>query len=347
LVWFCRALEMVNVQTSYEYLSGGETDVEGWDHFLHVPDLRTEQAQARKADAAHHDGVRRLIRDGLLLAARGGHRGRDVPFCAGARLLTARGFLVVAEPPEFSTREPVPLERIGPPWSAGPKPTGLMIDPKVTALVSSPAGNFAAVRCVNSDPSASVWDVPNGRCVATAARNSQPVHHVTFVPDDSAIVCSCGGWQSGRLTIGPLGSGDPRAIAWPLKLKVAEVHPSGRSVAVIDERNRLSVLDLLSGQIERTLFVGGVRIPVEALILLGNDYPRDWLTMPRDALKDLLRRRRDEVAEDHRRTVRSRSTEGTDSIEREDGTEKNYNRNMTSILGSGGSDSCRHSPTFI
>jgi hypothetical protein len=170
---------------------------------------------------------------------------------------------------------------------------------------------------VNSDPSASAWDVPNRRCVAKLARNSHPVHHVTFFPDDSAIVGSCGGWQSGRLTIVPLGSGDPRAIAWPLNLKMAEVHPSGRSVVVIDERNRLSVLDLLSGQIECTLFVGGVRIPAEALILLGNDYPRDWFTMPLDAIEDLLHRGGTEVAEEHRRIVRNRPTEGTDSTERE------------------------------
>ena len=87
LVALASALGMANVQTSYEYLSDGENDVEGWDEFVHVPDLRTEELRSRKADAAHQDEVRRLIRDGLLLAERGGHRGRDVPclhWCPGS-----------------------------------------------------------------------------------------------------------------------------------------------------------------------------------------------------------------------------------------------------------------------
>ena len=116
-----------------------------------------------------------------------------------------------------------------------------------------------------------------------------PAQPFTFLPDESAIVCSCGGMRSGQITIVPLGSGDPRSIPWPLNVKMAAVHPNGRAVVVVDDRNRLSVLDLPSGQIERTLFVGGVRIPIEARFLLGNDYPRDWLTMPLDAIEDLLR----------------------------------------------------------
>ena len=150
----------------------------------------------------------------------------------------------------------------------------------------------------------------NRRCMVKLARNAHLAHHVTFFPDESAIVCSCGGMQSGRLTIVPLGSGDPRSIAWPLNLKMAAVHPSGRSVAVIDERNRLSVLDVLSGQIDRTLFVGGVRMPIEALILSGSDYPRDWFTMPLEAIEDLLRRGRDEVADEHRKIVRAARPRG-------------------------------------
>ena len=88
-----------------------------------------------------------LIHEGLLLAERGGHRGRDVPWLHWCTAPDGAGFLLVAEPPEFSTREPVPLEQIGPPWSAGPKPTGLMVDPKVKGCISSPSGRFVAV-CV-------------------------------------------------------------------------------------------------------------------------------------------------------------------------------------------------------
>jgi len=145
LVALASALGMANVQTSYEYLSDGDDDVDGWDQFIHVPDLRTEESRARKADAARQDEVHRLTREGLLLAERGGRRGRDVPFLHWCPGPDDAGFLLVAEPPEFSTREPVPLEQIGPPWSAGPKPTGLMIDPRVKTLISSPSGRYVAV----------------------------------------------------------------------------------------------------------------------------------------------------------------------------------------------------------
>ncbi len=297
LIGLAAALGMANVQTSYEYLSDGETDVEGWDQFLHVPDLGTEQARSRQSDAAHQNEIRSLTREGLLLAERGGHRGRNVPFLHWCPALAGAGFLLVAEPPEFTTREPVPLERIGPPWSAGPKPTGLMIDPNVKELVSSPTGRYAAVWCANSDPTASAWDTVDVRCVAKLAHSAHPAHHVAFSPDESAIICSCGGMQAGQISIVSLESGDPSSISYPLNVRLCVAHPNGRVVAVVDARNRLSVLDLPSGQIQRTLFIGGVRVPLELLLLLGNNYPSDWFTIPLDTIEDLLGRKRDEVAE--------------------------------------------------
>jgi WD40 repeat protein len=295
LVALAGALGMANVQTSYEYLFDGENDVDDWDHFVHVPDLRTEELRSRKVDAAHQDEVRRLIREGLLLAERGGHRGRDVPFLHWCPGPDGAGFLLVAAPPEFSTREPVPLEQIGRPWSAGPKPTGLLIDPRVSALASSPSGRFVAACYVNADLSASVWDMTNGQCVVKLARGSHLPHDFTFLPDESAVVCGCAGF-SGQLTIVPLGPGDSRSIPWPVGLSMAAMHPSGRAVVFVDARDRVSVIDLPSGQVERTLFVGGVRIPMEARILLEHDYPPDWLTMPLEAIEDLMRPKRDALA---------------------------------------------------
>ena len=128
----------------------------------------------------------------------------------------------------------------------------------------------------------------NRRCVAKLARTGISRTPCDLLARRIGNRVQLRGHASGQLTIVPLGSGDPRSIPWPVNLKMAAVHPSGRAVVVVDERNRLSVLDLPSGQIERTLFVGGVRIPIEAQVLLGNDYPRDWLTMPLDAIEDLL-----------------------------------------------------------
>jgi hypothetical protein len=193
LVALATALGMANVQTSYEYLSDGEDDVDGRDQFIHVPDLRTEERRSRNADSARQDEVRRLIREGLLLVERGGHRGRDVPFlhwCPGPE---GAGFLLVAEPPEFSTQEPVPLQRIGPPWSAGPKPTGLLIDPRVKTLASSASGRFAAARYLNADPSLTVWDMgePPVRGEA-AARHAYPARFHLFARRIRRRVQLCG-----------------------------------------------------------------------------------------------------------------------------------------------------------
>ena len=44
------------------------------------------------------------------------------------------------------------------------------------------------------------------------------------------------------------------------------------------------------------MFVGGVRIPMEARVLLENDYPPDWFTMPLEAIEDLMRPKRDALA---------------------------------------------------
>lgn len=310
------ALGMANVATSYEYLTDGQSDVEGWDQFLHVPDLRTEQARSRKADAAHQQEVRRLMDEGLLLAERGGQRGRDVPFLHWCPAADDAGFLLVAQPPEF-TREPVPIERIGPPWSIGPKPIGLSVDPNIHALVSSPSGRFVAACCLNFGPNVSVWDLADHRCVATPPRSSHPAHTLTFLPDDSAIVCNRFGMESAQITIEPLASGEPRSFPWPLSLTTPAVHPNGRSVVVIDARNRLSVLHLPSGRFERTLFIGGVGVPIEALRLLGNDFPDDWLTISDAAIDELVRRKRDELADAHGKMVRKRSTENPSAAQAE------------------------------
>ena len=92
LVALASALGMANVQTSYEYLSDGEHDVDGWDQFVHVPDLRTKELRSRKSDAAHQDEMRRLIREGLLLAEPAVAEGVTYLFCTGAQVLTAQAF---------------------------------------------------------------------------------------------------------------------------------------------------------------------------------------------------------------------------------------------------------------
>ena len=50
---FAQILGIRNAVTSYEYLQNGELDgIEGWDQFVHVPDLSSENEQKRQLDAA-------------------------------------------------------------------------------------------------------------------------------------------------------------------------------------------------------------------------------------------------------------------------------------------------------
>ena len=50
---FAEALGIRNALTSYEYLRNGETDeIDGWDQFVHIPDLASEEAKEREAEAA-------------------------------------------------------------------------------------------------------------------------------------------------------------------------------------------------------------------------------------------------------------------------------------------------------
>jgi WD40 repeat protein len=331
LISLASALGMANAQTSYEYLSDGEDDVDGWDQFVHIPDHRVEQARARKDNEAHQAEVHRMMREGLLLAERGGQRGREVPDLRWCPAPDGAGFLMVAAGRGFSFGERVPVERIGPPWSAGPKPIGLMIDPATQKLFSSPSGRFLANWSANSDPSASVWDLTDGRCVAKLPRGAQNAHHITFLPDESAIVCSCGGMQSGRITIVPLNSGEPRHYASHLIPGRTAVHPDGQLLALVDDRSRLSVLDLASGRILHTWFVGGIRMPMSANLFLNHVYPRDWFTMPPDAVDDLLRLRRDELTTAYARIMSTRHASGTDSTEQNLNTD-NEQRAAQTIL---------------
>ena len=233
--------------------------------------------------------------DPFLLAEQGGQRGRKVPSPHWCPSPDGAGFLVGWAPPEFTSREPFPLDRIGPPWSAGPVPTGLTADPTVMHLVLSPSGRHLAIACSGGDERATAWDLGDRRCLARLPRG-HAAFRVEFLPDESAIVYVGASVDSpeGEIGILPLGAGEPRFIGFT-RPTLAVAHPAGETLAVLDGRNRLSVLDLASGRAERVLFVDGIRPPINAAFLLGPDYPRDWLTMAPEELDNLLRQKQDEL----------------------------------------------------
>ena len=317
LMLLASALGISNVQTCYEYLNNGESDVDGWADFHHIPDLRVEKTRQRKADAALHDETRRLLREGLLLAEHGGHRGRKVPSPHWCPSADGAGFLAVWAPPEFTSREPVPVKQIGPPWSGGPIPIGLTTDPTVVQLVLSPSGRFLATACSAGDATAAAWHLGDGRYLAQLARG-HAAYRVEFVPDESAMVClgTSVDSPSGEIVILPLGPSEPHFIEFP-KPKSVAFHPEGRKLAVLDWRNRLSVLDFPSCRLDRVLFIGGIRPPMNAAFVLGPDYPRDWLTMSPGALEDLLRRKQDELLGLHESQIEHQPIHRVESLRKD------------------------------
>ena len=77
---FAEAVGIRNAVTSYEYLRNGETDeIDGWDQFVHIPDLASEEAKEREAEAAVRAKKTAAMNEGLLLKEIGGLRGMESP----------------------------------------------------------------------------------------------------------------------------------------------------------------------------------------------------------------------------------------------------------------------------
>jgi hypothetical protein len=310
LTLLASALGIGNVQTCYEYLEGGESDVDRWDDFVHIPDLSTEQARNSKADAALQNESRRVLREGLLLAEHGGQRGRNVPSPHWCPSPDGSGFLVAWAAPDY-TPEPVPVERVGPPWSAGPVPTGLAAGWDVMQLVLSQSGRHLAMVCSNSDARVTAWRLDDRRCLARLPRG-HAAFRAEFLADESAVLFVGASVASEEIGILPLGSGEPRFIAFA-RPKLAAVHPEGEKLAVLDGRDRLSVLDLPSNRVGRSLFFSGIRPPINTVFLLGPKYPRDWYTMAPEALEDLLRQKQSELLKAHEQPIQSQPIDSGDS----------------------------------
>jgi hypothetical protein len=258
---FAEALGIRNAITSYEYLQEHEEtdDVEGWDEFIHVPDLSREKARKRRADAAIEDEKQRLIAEGRLLAEHGGLTGfaSPSPFCCPSP--DGRGFLVAWSSHADPKEEPRSLERHGPPWSAGPTATPWAIGGHVYGLELSPTGRYLAVAHAAGNWKAGLWDLIENRLVADTPQ-VRAVSGIGFLPDESAMVSVSSHGEEGRVVITPIGGGDAIVITLP-HAKLAVAHPSGSALVMVDELNRLLVADTASGQITRTRYVGGRPVP--------------------------------------------------------------------------------------
>jgi hypothetical protein len=143
---FAQVLGIRNAVTSYEYLQNGELDgLEGWDQFVHVPDLSSEKEQKRQVEESRQAEKQSLMRECMLLLELGGLKGPASPTPWWCPAPDRTGFLLGWSDHAAPQEKPITIERCGPPWPAGPTPTPLAIDAHLYGLSLSPSGRYLAV----------------------------------------------------------------------------------------------------------------------------------------------------------------------------------------------------------
>jgi hypothetical protein len=245
---FAGLLGLANAATAYEYLMQDETDgIDGWEGFTHVPDLSAEKAKKRAAEDALAAAKRRLRDEGLLLLEQAG-TGKaprvTMPVWCPDR---DGGFLVCWS--DMFGQGPPSLERYGPPWSAGPQPTGLAGERYVMALASSRSGRYWATG--DGTGLAKVWDAEHARPLLEI-KHDRHVVWTGFTADEKYLVTLSA--QDGAVTALDTRQ---RVASFPvLHAKTGSIHPSG-TLVVADELGKLVFIDLPSGRVGKTLRVGG------------------------------------------------------------------------------------------
>lgn len=262
---FADLLGLPNALTSYEYLQSGESDgVVGWDQFLHVPDDSAQKARKSEAEASIAQVKERMRAEGLLLL----EKSAGEPGLAPAPSLwcpdrEGDGFLVCSRR-TWGNLTPTPVQRYGPPWS-GPVDAGLALEGPSELLVPSPSGRYLAAGCRPGEAKVPVWDMGAHAIVAEIAQPG-PVAWAGFSADEQFLVTLCwvrrrdaagmGGQPVASFQVGGVGSGRGVASFQIEYAQRAAVHPAG-VILIADALNRLTFAQLPSGQVIKSLFVGG------------------------------------------------------------------------------------------
>jgi hypothetical protein len=253
---FAQALGIRNAVTSYEYLQNGELEgLEGWDQFVHVPDLTSEKEQKRQLEESRRVLKQNLIREGVLFAELGGQIGRDCPSPYGCPAPDRSGFLLGWSDHAAPREQTMPLERYGPPWPAGPAPTPFAIDSHVYGMALSPTGRYLAVAHAAGEWKATLWDLAENRRLLQVPQ-VRAVTSVSFSPDEKSMISVSTDGEEGRVVIAPVDGSEPRVIALR-HAKFAAMHPAGAKLVVVDNRARLTVIDAATCKPERASWVGG------------------------------------------------------------------------------------------
>src|SRR5439155_8182519 len=118
-------------------------EIEGWDQFVHIPDLSSEQAREDAAAVVARRERERLRERGVLLFEERAAPTAS-PMMVGRPLWCADregpGFLVCWAAPGIAGT--IPVGRHAPPWAGSPAPTGWTAPPGLMALRVSPSGRF-------------------------------------------------------------------------------------------------------------------------------------------------------------------------------------------------------------
>ena len=196
---FAQALGIRNAVTSYEYLQNGELEgLEGWDQFVHVPDLTSAKEQKRQLDESRRVLKQNLIREGLLFAELGGKKGRDCPTPCWCPAPDGSGFLLGWSDHVAPREQTMALERYGPPWPAGPAPTPLAIDSQVFGMALSPSGRYLAVGHAGGEWKATLWDLAENRRLLQVPQVRGAIS-VGFGPDEKSMISASSDGKEGRV----------------------------------------------------------------------------------------------------------------------------------------------------
>jgi hypothetical protein len=248
---FANLLGLPNAVAAYEYLMEGETEhIQDWDDFIHVPDQSEEKARKRAAAAASLDEKERLRQAGILVyEAQGDKKGlTTVAWCPDH---IGNGFFVFWQNYHEANPGARPLERLAPPWSAGPTPTSFVAGPFVHQLRLSPSGRLLAIGNASGNWRAVVWDLEQKKQICEIANDPHTAPFLLFSPDEKYLI----GHAYDGVVVYATATGERVAKHANCIATYAAMHPSGL-LAIGDPAGKLIVYDPLPGRRINTLCLG-------------------------------------------------------------------------------------------
>jgi hypothetical protein len=242
---FAQLLHLPNSLTCYDYLMEGETEgIEGWDEFIHIPDLSAKKVAKRAQEDATATEKQRIRNEGLLLLEQaGGGTGeyKETPvFCSDPH---GAGFMVCWS--NLVSPKAISLLRYAPPWSAGPLSTGLELE-SFGLLCASPSGRYL----FSAGWKGQLWDLDQ-KAFVLEVQHPRGAIWADFTADEKLLISR----STEEVIVTDLKSRSQLAAFLVPGGQRAALHPSGTKL-VVDVQANLGILDLASGRLTSPLCVG-------------------------------------------------------------------------------------------